>query len=602
MNAKVRRQLLWDSGHSRDAAVAIRKACAEDILFFVNVFAWTYDPRLKEGRVPFVTYGFQDDAILAIKSAIEEQHDIGIAKSRDMGASWIISVVFVWFFLFVDNRTFLMVSRNEDYVDKSGNPKCLFWKLDFLIKNLPEWLRPQINRSSMHMENLENGSVIDGESTTSEVGRGDRRTAIMLDEFAAFDTNAAKAVMGATQSATYCRVFNSTPKGVGNSFYDVMHRLEGVERLRLHWSSHPLKNKGLYKSRDGKVERLDDWKGLVEIFEDGKKKTVLFPDEYPFRLDGHLRSPWYDRECDRCASPQEIAQELDIDFAGSDYTFFDGIKIEEYKALYCFPPVTRGDIEYDRDTGHPSRFGDNDKGRMMLWQLPDYDGGWACDRRFVVGVDVSAGTGASNSAVVVYDRQTSDKIAEYTNPNILPMDFARLVHAVAEWFNNAIIVPDRSGPTGEIFVKELLAEGYTTIYRRRNDRKIGRPVTDEAGVWLNPAVRTTILEQYRDAINTYKVINRSRTAMDECLQFIRRKDGSIEHQASAYATDPSNARTAHGDIAIADALATMELIEGTGLTMPAPAPNMPESCLKRRMDARALAEKKATEDRLGEGW
>ena len=79
-------------------------------------------------------------------------------------------------------KSFLLVSRVQDYVDKPGNPKALFWKIDFLLNNFPPWLKPRGYREAnhrrlLHIENPENGSVIDGESTTGNVSRGDRRTA-----------------------------------------------------------------------------------------------------------------------------------------------------------------------------------------------------------------------------------------------------------------------------------------------------------------------------------------------------------------------------------------------------------------------------------------
>ncbi|MFI7879908.1 terminase, partial [Acinetobacter baumannii] len=72
-----------------------------------------------------------------------------------------------------------MLSRNEDYVDKKGDPKALFWKLDYMIKKDPEWLQPKINRTKLHIENMDNGSTIEGESTTQRAGRGGRFTLIL---------------------------------------------------------------------------------------------------------------------------------------------------------------------------------------------------------------------------------------------------------------------------------------------------------------------------------------------------------------------------------------------------------------------------------------
>ena len=55
-----------------------------------------------------------------------------------------------------------------------------------------------------------------------------------------------------------------------------------------------------------------------------EKNKETYTDEH-----GKVRSPWYDAECKRCAHPQEVAQEHDIDFSGSDYQFFDTKMLDE---------------------------------------------------------------------------------------------------------------------------------------------------------------------------------------------------------------------------------------------------------------------------------
>jgi len=243
-------------------AYVIKNACSKDPLFFINGFGWTYDPRRQpSSKLPFILYSFQEDAILDIIKAIGE-YDILIEKSRDMGASWCCIVAIFWCWLVRAMQSFLFVSRVEDYVDKTGNPKALMWKFDYLLNNIPLWLRPtnydeNTCRSKLHIENPGNGSVVDGESTTGNVARGDRRTAILLDEFAAVVDG--HNVLSSTRDATNCRIFNSTPSGTNNAFYDI--RQTDIKKLRLHWSQHPIKSKGLYTTDEHGRLRILDSKG-----------------------------------------------------------------------------------------------------------------------------------------------------------------------------------------------------------------------------------------------------------------------------------------------------------------------------------------------------
>jgi len=610
-NLRFRSEMLHMAGTDPAAAAQIKTMCSEDLLFYVNTFCWTYDPRSKISVTPFTTYReFQDEAMLSIADCIETGHDFSMPKSRDMGASWMGLTVFEWYWHFKNDLSFLLISRNEDYVDKRGNPKALFWKLDFLHENQPRWLLPTGRwlgwsdpcRKLLHLRNADTKSVIDGESTTGDAGRGDRRTAMFIDEHAAFELNDGFRVLRATRDTTKCRGFNSTPQGANNGFYEVVHNT-AARLIRLHWSTHPEKNRGLYTTEAGQVKLLDDFRGLVECRTKAEKETrlVMFPDAYPFRLDGKQRSPWYDGECARCVNEMEIAQELDIDFLGSDYQFFDAESIALLRKKYCRAPLLVGDLEINEETCEPKRFVENPKGKLLLWLTLDASGRPAVDRRFVMGSDISAGTGASNSVSCVVDRATGEKVGVWRCPNTLPNPFARLTVALARFFNRALIVPDRSGPTGEVAVKEMVKQGYGHLYYRRNEKKVGRNITDEPGVFLNPIARTSLLEDYRDALGLHRYINRSESGMTECLQFIRKIDGSIEHSASANSQDPSGARTAHGDEVIADALACLGLSDASSTRHPE-ATETPPGCLAWRMQQKANQAAAARRDVLGDGW
>ncbi len=329
----------------------IWQACRIDPIFYINGFCYTYDPRPKGefgsghtlfAKLPFILYPFQVTGVLEIIKAIGS-NDLLIEKSRTMGASWFCCAVFEWLWHFFDDVSLLLVSRAEALVDDRENPKALFWKVDYLLNNLPPFLMPpmyneKIHRRKLHILNPYTRSVIDGESTQGNVARGDRRTAILLDEFAAVEQGIR--VLRSTRDATNSRIFNSTPQGTGNAYY--LHRKTGVKRLRLHWPSHPEYNIGLYETgSDGELNVLDI-KG--------------YPDDYTPILDGKLRSKWYDRECKRATSPREIAQELDIDYLGSGDQFFNPDAIARAVKEHTLHPAHVGDLSYDIHDGTPIDF------------------------------------------------------------------------------------------------------------------------------------------------------------------------------------------------------------------------------------------------------
>ena len=472
--------------------------------------------------MPFVTYDFQDESMLQIRDCILEGRDLVIKKSRDMGASWMLLTVFEWFWHFKDGQSFLLVSRNEDYVDKTGNPKSLFWKIDFIHKHLPNWLLPPITRTKLRLTNDENGSTIDGESTTGDVARGDRRTAIGLDEFAAFEVDSSYRALASTRDATRCRIFNSTPAGSSNAFYDIAHQ-ESFEQLNLHWSRHPEKAEGLYEA------------------------------------NGKIRSPWYDGECKRCAHVQEVAQELDIDFAGSDYQFFDQKTLTRHILDFATPPTKVGDVVIHNESLQVMSFSPVPNGRLRLWFDPGATSRVPMSGPYAMGVDIATGTGSSNSVISIGHCRTGEKVAEFVSSKTRPEELGRIAVSLARWFvddqgKGAYIVWEAPGP-GRNFGDVVLESGYRNFYFKEDDAKLKKPRGSKIpGWWPTKDNKRSLYAEYRDALTEGRFLNRSKDALTECREIVYTQNGWIQHSKTNSSMDPSGARENHGDRPTADAL------------------------------------------------
>ncbi len=541
--AKIHRKVLDDPSY----VDIIKDACLRDPLFFINGFTYTHDTRREPfSKLPFILYPFQEEAVIEILEAIND-HDLLIEKSRDMGASWITLAAIFWCWRFRSGRDFLLGSRNDEYVDKTGNPKALFQRLDFLLDNLPVWLMPKgfrrsEHRTKSHIENPENKSIIDGEATTGSFARGDRRSAILLDEFA--DVDMGHRILSATRDATKCRLFNSTPQGVANAFFDLTQT--NIRKLRLHWSLHPIKSKGLYTTNEN---------GLLKILD---KKAYL--EDYNPILDGKLRSPWYDLQCERAASSQEIGQELDIDYLGSGYQYFNATAIDEAIRKNARPPIMIGDLEYDETTGDPIRFRENPKGNLRLWCLLDKDYKPRVDNKIVLGNDISTGSGASNSCAAAWDALTHEKILEYVNPYIKPEQFAIQSVAIARWLGNAFMIWELNGPGGQ-FGSRVMELNYSNIYLRRNDKSIKGKVSDIPGWFSNRESKLVLMGSYRSALEKGECVNYSKTSVEETLEYVFSPDGGVIHARASSKSDPSGAKSNHGDRVMADALANKGMSE-----------------------------------------
>ena len=519
----------WGSEKSSNAE-QLWLRCARDPFFYSDTFVYTFDPRLTSNLriIPFILYEFQEDALMKIIDAIcgtpeRDPHDILIKKSRDMGASWVNLLAFEHLWHFFGMYNFKFLSRKEDLVDATDDPDSLMWKIDFIHVYLPGWLLPQIERKSMNITNIDNGSVIVGESTNKRAGRGGRQSAMLLDEFAAVEHATAASILSATADVTNCRILNSTPEGASGGFFNRHESMPKEDIITMHWSIHPVKNKGLYFDKDGKP-----------------------------------RSPWYDAECKRRDNPVEIAQELDIDFAASDYMFFHSEMLTRVKRRDIMEPVERGTLVFNDHVMSDIHFVRESRGKLLIWVRLDYRTQEPAIRNYVIGADISAGTGSSNSVLSVGDPTTKEKIAELAIDNLGPHEFARLAVALAKWFHDAKLCWEINGP-GLAFSKEVRRLEYGNVYYRENPQEWYRrgKQSNKAGWHSSKETKRVLLTDYRSALGSGLFTNPSQAAMDECSFYIEMSTGSLEHSKSQRTEDPTGARDNHGDRVIADALCSM---------------------------------------------
>jgi hypothetical protein len=550
-NLAYRARLLADAEEDAGFQDDLIAACRSSVLFWANAFVFTAKLREVDGEghqrqtdtvhTPYITWDIQDRHIREIETAIEKGYDLATDKSRDMGASWDHILVIEHQFLFRPDCWFLEISRTEEYVDRSDNPKSLFWKHRYIRKWLPSWMVPPITDVTMHFSNLANGSKIDGESANANAASGDRRRAILLDEFAKVEQGTK--IRWATSDVSSCRLVNSTPAGPGTE-YSKWLKSGQIKVFPLPWWEHPEKGRGRYCVQD---EITKVWK---------------------------IRSPWYDQETQR-RSPQEVAQEIDMDHVGSGATFFDAAPINQHRALFaCEPTFTRHfdflkNVAQDAIPGIIMRRQLNQvlvrpKGSWRFWTTdrsnrPDQT------RTYLFGVDISKGQGASNSVVSVLCAETREKIAEFADANIPPYDLARMVAAAAIWFGGAtqggkpLVIWEANGPGwdfGRQFVKVFQ---YPHFYVDKASGTLSEKQSKRYGWHSSREKKEQLLGLLRRAYAHGGLINHSDQSLDEALSYVHYDDGGIG--PAMLVKESESARRCHGDRVIADAL-TLLGVEG----------------------------------------
>lgn len=226
---------------------------------FINDWGVTYDPRNVErglpALVPFVLFPRQCEWVDWVLDGWRNQSGGLTEKSRDSGVSWLAIGLACSLCLFHEGMAVGFGSRKEEYVDRIGSPKSLFYKARMFMENLPPEFRGgwKRDRDAPHMRiNFPGtGSNISGEAGDN-IGRGDRTGIYFVDEAAFLERP--QLVDASLSQTTNCRVDISTPNGMGNPFAQRRHSGK-VRFFTFSWREDPRKNQEWY---DKQVREIDN--------------------------------------------------------------------------------------------------------------------------------------------------------------------------------------------------------------------------------------------------------------------------------------------------------------------------------------------------------
>jgi len=250
---------------------------------FVSDYVWTYDPRNQNDTpkdLPFILWPKQVEFLEWIKN-LESIQDNGVVdKSRDVGVTWLVAAYYVWRWLTVPGWSGAIGSRKADILDRLNDPKSIFWKLEYIIRMLPDWLRPngfdmRVHRNYARIINPEMRSSITGEAGP-EMGRGGRSSFYFLDEFGVMPRAAQVRAAVADNARTV--LFASTATGPDTEFYKIVHE-ENISHFRISWQDDPRKDE---KWRDNYL-RLNGpliTAREVDIDYSGGANDVIIPNDW----------------------------------------------------------------------------------------------------------------------------------------------------------------------------------------------------------------------------------------------------------------------------------------------------------------------------------
>jgi hypothetical protein len=227
---KANTQIEW----TEDKIIEFLK-CKEDPVYFARNYIKIVS--LDHGLVPFDMYPFQE-------KLIQNFHDqrFNICKMpRQTGKSTTCVSYLLHYAVFNDNVNVAILAN------KASTARDLLGRLQLAYENLPNWMQQGIiswNKGSLE---LENGSKISANSTSSSAVRGGSYNVIFLDEFAFIPNHIADdffaSVYPTISSGQSTKVIIvSTPRGM-NHFYRMWHDAEKGKNeyipTDVHWSEVP---------------------------------------------------------------------------------------------------------------------------------------------------------------------------------------------------------------------------------------------------------------------------------------------------------------------------------------------------------------------------
>jgi hypothetical protein len=290
----------------------------------------------------------------------------------------------------------------------------------------------RIKVDNRHSLELENGSRVKAVTTSSDVGRSEAVSMLVVDEVA-FIHNFDEIWTGLspTISTGGCIALFSSPNGTGNAF----HRLYvGAQN-----------NENGFNCRFG-------------TYINPRNLAEMYNDRFMWWVHPDHDDTWFEAEI-RDKSPREINQEFLCNFNASGDTFVYHEDIARLESLI-------------RD---PSRVLNTNR-NVWIWEDPNPRGS------YIIPCDVSRGDARDYSAfhVLRVDVIPVRQVAEYKD-KIKPDQLGMLLMNVSQMYNNAIIAPENnSGWSGQTILKIQEAQCpfmYYSPRRKPKDRELA-PIID----------------------------------------------------------------------------------------------------------------------------
>ena len=435
--------------------------CAKDPVHFMRKYCYIQHPQ--RGRIQFNLYPFQEKVL----GLFDDNPYSIILKSRQLGISTLTAGYSLWMMTFHKDRNILCIATKQD------TAKNMVTKVKFMYENLPSWLKVDADENNKLTLRLSNGSQIKATSASSDAGRSEAVSLLLIDE-AAFIDNIGEIWASAQQTLATgggC-IALSTPYGTGNWFHKTWTRAESQENqflpIKLPWYVHP--------ERD---------------------------------------QTWRDRQDELLGDPRMAAQECDCDFSTSGDIVFHSEWIDFVAQTTIQEPLERRGVDQN----------------LWIWEGADYS------REYMIAADVARGDGKDFSACHIIDVETNTQVGEYRGQLPPKEFGYFLTGLATEYNNAMLVVENANiGWATLDAIRErgyknlyqspksdaLTAESFLRVYESNAEMV--------PGFTMSMRTRPLCINKFREFVGDRSVIIRSKRLIEEMKVFIW-KNGRPEAQS-----------------------------------------------------------------------
>lgn len=172
---------------------------------------------------------------------------------------------------------------------------------------------------------------------------------------------------------------------------------------------------------------------------------------------------------------------------------------------------------------------------MLAWTRPEWG------QQYVIGADIadegerSVGEDGSENYAVVANVENGEVVAEWHGYATAP-EFANVLHGMARWYNDALVVPEANRGLGVIrHLSDNLQ--YSNIYRRESFTSDAVMQGEAFGFYTTAQTRPILVERVQDVVNNRKMLIRSKKMHEQLVGFADRRGRPQKKQAVGKVAD-----------------------------------------------------------------